>query len=100
MKNYYLYILSGRNYGPVYIDMTSNLVGRMKQHCDGHLTQDAFRIDRLVHIESFTTEQAARARAKSLKSASREWLDALVQRKNPNWTDMLSSIKQAAKHAA
>ena len=100
MKNYYLYILAGRDYGPVYIDITSSLAERMKQHCDGHLSQSSFRIDRLVHVEKFSTEQAAYARAKALKAASREWLDALVGRKNPHWIDLLNQAKELAQRAA
>ena len=63
MKNYDLYILSGREYGPIFIEMTSDLKARMKSHKAGHLSQSAFRIDQLVHIERFSTHKAAAARS-------------------------------------
>ena len=100
MKNYDLYILSGREYGPIFIEMTSDLKARMKSHKAGHLSQSAFRIDQLVHIERFSTHKAAAARVKALKSASREWVDALIERQNPYWYDLMIPAKTEIKRAA
>lgn len=100
MKKYYAYILSGQNYGPVFIETTSDLLGRMKAHRAGHLSQETFRIDQLVYIEQFDSSQAASQRVKALKSASREWIDALVERKNPHWNDLLTPAKETVNRAA
>lgn len=100
MKKYYVYILSGQTYGPVFIETTSDLMGRMKAHRVGHLSENSFRIDQLVHIEQFDSSIAANARKAALKSASREWIDALIERDNPNWSDMLAPVKADARRAA
>ena len=100
MKKYYVYILSGQDYGPLFIETTSNLSGRMKSHRFGHLSQSAFRIDRLVYFETFDTSLDAQLRLKALRSASREWVDALVERKNPNWTDIFKTDDQAPRRVA
>ena len=90
MKKHYVYILAGRTYGPLFIETTSNMTQRMNSHRSGHLSQSAFRIDQLVHVEMFDSALAAEARLKALKSSSREWIDALVERQNPNWVDLLT----------
>ena len=100
MKKYYVYILSGQTYGPVFIETTSDLMGRMKAHRVGHLSESNFRIDQLVHIEQFDTSSAANQRKTALKLASREWIDALVERDNPHWNDMLSCVKTESRRAA
>ena len=100
MKKHYVYILSGENYGPVFIETTSDLMERMKAHRSGHLSHNSFRIDQLVHIEQFDNAKAANLRLNALKSASREWIDALIERDNPNWSDMLAPVKVEARRAA
>jgi len=100
MKNYYLYILAGQAQGPIFMEVTSDLLSRMKSHKSGYLSQTAFRIDQLVHIEQFSTYTSAKKRVEALKSASREWVDALIERKNPHWIDLLSPVKVEAQHAA
>lgn len=100
MKNYYLYILSGREYGPIFIEVTSDLKARMKSHKAGHLSQNAFRIDQLVHIEHFSNRKGAEDRMKALKTASREWVDALIERQNPYWYDLLTPANVETKKAA
>ena len=100
MKKYYVYILSGQTYGPIFIETTSDLMGRMKAHRAGKLSHSNFRIDQLVHIEQFDSGLAASQRMKALKSASREWIDALIERDNPHWNDMLAPVKAEARRAA
>lgn len=100
MKKYYVYILSGSSYGPVFIEMTSDLSARMREHRLGRLSQKAFRIDQLVHIETFNDPYTADMRVKSLKSASRSWLDKIIERRNPEWRDLLSAPVMNTRRAA
>ena len=100
MKKYYVYILAGRNYGPLFIEMTTDMTDRMKSHRAGHLTQTSFRIDQLVHVEIFDNAMDADKRVQALKSSSREWVDALIERQNPEWEDLLTIADQASQRAA
>lgn len=84
---YTVYILSGRDYGPIFIDAASNLRDRLRQHKSGK-TPDRFRIDRLVYVERYSCGFKAKARASALKQASREWLDHLIASGNPAWRDL------------
>jgi len=100
MQNYYTYILSGQDYGPIFIEAVQDLVTRVVAHKRGHLSVDAFRIDQLVYVEKHSTLRAAEARVTALKSASREWIDALVERTNPNWLDLTQSEPATIRKAA
>lgn len=88
MKNYYLYILGGQDYGPIFIESVQDLVGRIHAHKRGYLSVEAHRIDRLLYVEKHTSKAAANARVKALQSASRTWVDALIERQNPDWVDL------------
>ena len=94
MKNHYVYILSGASYGPIYIGTTRKLTQRLSQHRMGRESVTPFRIDRLVHIERYSSIEAATERTQALRSASREWVDALVARKNPEWRDLAAAATQ------
>jgi len=100
MQNYYTYILSGQNYGPIFIEAVQNITARIAQHKRGRLSVDAFRIDQLVYMEKHSSLEAAEARVKALKSASREWVDALIERSNPEWLDLDHSKTTSMKLAA
>ena len=97
---YYTYILSGQNYGPIFIEAVENISPRIAQHKRGRLSVDAFRIDRLVYVEKHESLHAAQMRVKALKSASREWVDALIERRNPDWTDLAAMTVRNRKIAA
>lgn len=97
---YYTYILSGQSYGPIFIEAVQDIAARIVQHKRGRLSVDAFRIDQLVYIETHDSENAAMTRVKALKSASREWVDALIERSNPNWVDLAEAQTARKKHAA
>ena len=100
MQNHYVYILSGASYGPIYIGSTRKLTQRLSQHRLGRASVDPFRIDRLVHIERYASVEAATERTQALRGASREWVDALVARKNPEWRDLAAAATQVASALA
>ena len=100
MKNYYLYILGGQDYGPIFIESVQDLIGRILAHKRGHLSVEAHRIDRLLYVEKFTSKEAAEAKVKALQSASRAWIDALIERQNPDWLDLAVTSASPSKIAA
>ena len=99
MSEHIVYILAGAQPGPVFINSTPDLLRRMAQHRSGKIRQSQFRIDRLVHVESYECAFKAQARVKALKSASREWLDALITARNPSWQELLPASIERAKAA-
>jgi len=100
MTEHVVYILSGQSTGPVFIGSTPDLLRRVTQHRSGKIRQAQFRIDRLVYVESYACAFKAEARVRALKSASREWLDALITSRNPSWQELLPAPIEGAQHAA
>ena len=88
MSKHALYILSGRLPGPVFIGAASDLPRRLRQHSCGKVSHPRFRIDRLVYTETYDCAFKAKARARALRTASRQWLDALISSKNPAWQEL------------
>lgn len=100
MKNYYLYILGGQDYGPIFIESVQDLVERIRAHKRGHLSVEAHRIDRLLYVEKHDSKEEAKKRVAALQSASRLWVDALIERQNPNWVDLAVNSPRPDKLAA
>ena len=100
MTEHIVYILSGAQPGPVFINATPDLLRRMTQHRSGRIKQSQFRIDTLVYTESYDCAFKAQARVKALKAASREWLDALITARNTSWQELLPRRIERAQHAA
>ncbi len=82
-------LASGRN-GTLYVGVTSNLVGRIMQHRDGAFDGFTSRYDvhRLVWYEVADTMDAAIAAEKRIKKWPRQWKLNLIERDNPEWTDL------------
>ena len=85
MIEHVIYILSGNQPGPIFMGVTANLGHCLRRHRAGKISRVEFRIDQLVYTETFTCSFKADARLRALKSASREWLDALITSSNPTW---------------
>jgi putative endonuclease len=85
-----VYILaSGRN-GTLYIGVTSDLEGRVSEHKQDLIEgfTKRFAVHRLVYVETFDTMDEAIAREKQLKRWRRAWKVQLIERSNPDWTDL------------
>lgn len=90
MKIGYVYILTNKPRGILYIGVTSKLLARAEQHL---LTRtDSFvrryNLNKLVHLEEYPTIVEAIAREKQLKRWHREWKINLVEKDNPDWEDL------------
>ncbi|MEM7302146.1 MAG: GIY-YIG nuclease family protein [Pseudomonadota bacterium] len=85
-----VYILASKRNGSLYVGVTSDLFGRMREHVQGLKSDFASRhqIKRLVHHEYFVTMQEAIAREKHLKRRHRAWKIRLIEQHNPEWRDL------------
>ena len=84
-----VYILASRTHR-LYIGVTSNLQQRWFEHQAGIRSRfpQAYRIDRLVHVEPALTMDNAIRREKQLKGWVRRKKLALIEANNPSWTDL------------
>ena len=91
---FYVYILASRRNGTLYVGRTSDLARRMVQHRTKALGGFTAQHDvtRLVYFESFETLEPAWARERTLKRWRREWKLNLIERDNPDWSDLAVGI--------
>jgi putative endonuclease len=87
---YYVYILTSRPHGTLYIGVTNNLAIRLSQHRSGHGSEFArrYNIGRLVYVESYDTPSDAIRREKQLKKWNRAWKIELIEANNPECRDL------------
>ena len=94
MKTPCVYILTSKPNGTLYVGVTSNLQGRVYAHRN-HLV-DGFTmthgIDRLVWYEVHQDIREAIAREKRIKGWKRTWKVQLIEKTNPDWNDLYTSI--------
>jgi putative endonuclease len=93
-RSYWVYILTSKVGGTLYIGVTGNLVKRIYEHrtevVDGFTKE--YGIHRLVYFEQHTDVEAAIRREKRLKKWNRAWKIRLIEETNPNWDDLYLSI--------
>ena len=94
VRQFYLYILASRPGGAIYIGVTSNLVRRVYEHCNGFVEGHTkrYQIHRLVYFEVFSTARDAIQREKNIKHWPRAWKTRLIAQANPTWRDLYEEI--------
>ena len=87
---FYVYIVTNKKNGTLYIGHTGDLVRRIWQHrtkaFDGFTREHG--CDRLVWFGEFPTREEAKARERQMKAWRREWKIEEVEKTNPNWLDL------------
>ncbi len=87
---YYVYIMTNRMYGTLYIGVTNHIARRAWEHKNG--VQKGFTkkysLDVLVYYEAHRSIVNAIRREKRLKHWNRAWKIALIETLNPNWEDL------------
>ena len=90
MGLYYVYILTNRRYGVLYVGVTNNLIRRTSEHrlqlVPGFTR--TYGVVRLVYFEEYSSILEARARERSLKRWRRTWKLKLVDDFNPERRDL------------
>ena len=94
MKSPCVYILTNSPNGTLYIGVTSNLVQRVWQHKNGLVEgfTKRYSLHRLVWYEMHETMESAIAREKALKKWNRAWKIELIEKANPQWTDLYEDV--------
>jgi putative endonuclease len=90
----WVYILTNRKFGTLYIGATSNLVQRIWQHKSDAVPSFTrqHQLHSLVHFEEHQTIFHAMQRERTMKHWPRAWKVALIERDNPEWDDLYWSI--------
>ncbi|MCB9946464.1 MAG: GIY-YIG nuclease family protein [Rhodospirillaceae bacterium] len=90
----FVYILTNRPRGVLYIGVAADIAGRITAHRsgDGSRFAQRYNLHRLVHVERFDDIEAAIAREKQLKHWNRDWKLRLIEEQNPEWNDLFDNI--------
>ena len=95
MKRPCVYILASREYGTLYIGVTSDLIARIYQHrtraTRGFTSR--YGVYRLVRFELYATMPEAIAREKQFKRWHRQWKINLIESENPDWHDLAPGLE-------
>ena len=96
MKMPCVYLLASPPNGTLYVGVTSDLIKRVWQHRNGVIEgfSNKYKLHTLVWFEQHETMEAAISREKQLKAGSRKRKVALIESKNPSWSDLYAGILQ------
>jgi putative endonuclease len=85
MPGGWVYIVTNRPHGTLYIGITSNLARRIWEHREGVIAgfSQQYGLTRLVFVEHHEEIRTAMQREKTLKHWSRAWKITLVSQHNP-----------------
>ena len=87
---YYVYILSNKKNGTLYIGMTNDMERRAFEHknqlVEGFTKK--YKLDKLVYFESYQYVNDAILREKRMKKWKRRWKINLIVEENPSWEDL------------
>lgn len=94
MKESYVYIITNRRNGTLYIGASTDLIRRIFEHkqkfVDGFSKQHDLK--HLVYFESHPDIQSACLREKQMKTWKRAWKIRLIEEKNPYWRDLYEDL--------
>ena len=94
MKGGFVYILTDRPNGTLYVGVTADLVRRTWEHRQGAVEgfTSRYKLKTLVFFERHDDIAAAIQREKTLKHWSRAWKVRLILASNPDWRDLYDDI--------
>ena len=93
-KRFFVYVLSNRRRGVLYVGVTSDLIRRLFEHKAKLVPgfTKTYRIVMLVYYEEYSSILEARAREATLKRWRRAWKMELIDKFNPDWRDLTGEL--------
>ena len=90
----WVYIMSNRRDGVLYIGVTADLSRRIVQHREGKGSAFCRRygLTRLVYAEEHDSIEDAIAREKAMKAWKRAWKIELIEGVHPEWDDLFGVV--------
>ncbi|AKH41181.1 GIY-YIG nuclease superfamily protein [Croceibacterium atlanticum] len=94
MKCGYVYILTNRPEGVLYIGVTEDLAKRVAQHRSGAVSSFTKRYNchHLVWFERFENIHDARLFERRMKKWNRDWKIARIEERNQAWQDLSHAL--------
>ncbi len=90
----YVYMLSNRRHGTLYVGVTNDIVRRVHEHRTGAVDGFTKRhgLHRLAFFETHETVPLAIEREKRFKRWKRDWKVRLIEETNPDWDDLYPGL--------
>ncbi|AEP09728.1 GIY-YIG nuclease family protein [Micavibrio aeruginosavorus] len=93
-KKFWVYMLASKEYGTLYIGVTSDLKKRIWEHkskvAEGFT--EKYDVQNLVWFEEHQNAESAITREKQMKEWKREWKLNRIKDMNPEWRDLYEDI--------
>ncbi len=88
--NYWVYIITNKPKGVLYIGVTGGIDDCMERHVEGKGNSFAskYKLTQLVCFEEFQYIEDAISREKQLKNWHRQWKINLIEKDNPDWKNL------------
>ncbi|MCC1484996.1 GIY-YIG nuclease family protein [Winogradskyella immobilis] len=90
IHQYYLYLITNKKNGVLYIGITNDLERRMYEHKNKLIKGFSFKynLDKLMYFETYQYINDAIKREKNMKKWKREWKIKLIETDNIDWADL------------
>ena len=94
MQGGWVYIVTNRPNGTLYVGVTRDLARRAWEHREGVVDgfTKRYALKRLVYVERHETITAAIQREKTMKHWPRAWKVRLILADNPGWDDLYDRL--------
>jgi len=94
MRGGWIYILTNRPNGTLYVGVTSDLPRRIWEDREGLVDgfTKRYGLKSLVHVERYEDVRTAIQREKNLKHWPRAWKVKLILAANPKWDDLYDQL--------
>ncbi|MGE0745222.1 MAG: GIY-YIG nuclease family protein [Rhodospirillales bacterium] len=94
MSGGWVYIMTNRPDGTLYVGVTNDLLRRVWEHREGLFDGFTKRhgLTRLVYFEQFEHISAAIQREQNMKHWSRTWKVRRILAFNPDWNDLFETL--------
>ncbi len=90
----FIYILTNKPYGTLYIGLTTNLVKRIDDHKNKVVKgfTAKYNLTNLVYYEIHEDIEKAAQRERLMKKWKRDWKIELIEKANPQWYDLYEDL--------
>jgi putative endonuclease len=94
MAGGWVYFMTNRRNGILYVGVTSDLARRPFEHREGLMAgfTKRYGFEKLIYFERFDDIRLAIQREKSIKHWSRAWKVRLILGNNPEWDDLYETL--------
>ncbi|MDE1900285.1 MAG: GIY-YIG nuclease family protein [Alphaproteobacteria bacterium] len=93
-KSYWVYIVTDKPFGTIYVGVTNDIVRRADEHRRGLVKgfTRKYGLKKLVYCEEYATAMEAIEREHQIKHWNREWKIHRIKQQNPTWRDLYETI--------